>query len=241
MTIKKTLSVTEAAKLCGVGRTNVGYWIRSKKLRVNRVGRNYSIPIDELLFFLKKTGKKIPPELAELDRKGLFFRSYQHCWQFHEGTDHGEQCKDCVAFRNQLSFCFTANKSGSLGCPISCEECRYYIETFRSRIQFIHQIEAPAAVYRDLYFWGGNSRWARLCGVPESDLVGMGVEQIIHPDSLEKVISTAKRWALNDSSLPGEFSLFFKKGKSGKREVFLSVYPLNEPAGTFLLMGGNDG
>ena len=92
MAIKKTLSVTEAAKLCGVGRTNVGYWIRSKKLRVNRVGRNYSIPVDELLFFLKKTGKEIPPELAELDRKGLFFRSYQRCWQYHEGTEHGEQC-----------------------------------------------------------------------------------------------------------------------------------------------------
>ena len=49
----KSISVSEAAALCGVGRTTVGYWIRSKKLHAMRVGRNYSIPIDDLLFFLK--------------------------------------------------------------------------------------------------------------------------------------------------------------------------------------------
>ena len=79
-----------------------------------------------------------------------------------------------------------------------------------------------------------------MCGVPEAELVGMGVERIIHPDSLESVISTTKKWALNDGSLPGIFPFYFKKGKTGKRKVHLSVYPLNEPAGTFLLMGGGD-
>ena len=59
---KKTLSVSQAAALCGVGRTTVGYWIRSKKLQAHRVVRNYSILVEDLLFFLKSSGQKTPLE-----------------------------------------------------------------------------------------------------------------------------------------------------------------------------------
>jgi excisionase family DNA binding protein len=67
---QKTLPVSQAAALCGVGRTTVGYWIRSKKLRANRVGRNYSIPVQDLLYFLKSSGQKIPSELHDENLKG---------------------------------------------------------------------------------------------------------------------------------------------------------------------------
>ena len=72
---QKALSVSQAAVLCSVGRTTVGYWIRSKKLRANRVGRNYSIPVQDLLVFLKSTGQQIPPALQDENLKGPIFKS----------------------------------------------------------------------------------------------------------------------------------------------------------------------
>ena len=88
----KTLSVSQAAALCGVGRTTVGYWIRSKKLRANRVGRNYSIPVQDLLFFLKSTGQEIPSKLQDENLKGPIFKSFQHCWEYWQGRDSLRNC-----------------------------------------------------------------------------------------------------------------------------------------------------
>ena len=45
-----------------------------------------------------------------------------------------------------------------------CLSCRYYMETYFPRIQFVHQFGMPAAVFKDLYLWGGNSQCAELCG-----------------------------------------------------------------------------
>ena len=135
---KKTLSVSQAASLCGVGRTTVGYWIRSKKLHANRVGRNYSILVDDLLFFLKNSDQKIPSELLRENSNGFIFKSFQNCWQHFHGSEHGHSCHKCITFRNQLQDCFTVKDSGMLECS-DCLACRYYIETYSPRIQFVHQ------------------------------------------------------------------------------------------------------
>jgi excisionase family DNA binding protein len=235
-TPEKVLSATKAAGLCGVERTTIGYWIRSKKLRANRVGRNYSIPVEELLFFLKSTGQKIPHELAEENSRRPFFRSFQNCWLYWQGTAYGKNCKGCAVFKNHLNVCFTVKGSGSLCGSKRCDECQYYQETYLPRIQFIYQIDLPAAVYMDFCFWGGNRKWAQLCEVQEKDLIGMGLEHVVHPDSLETVISDSKRRALGDPDVPGTFTIFMKNNRSGKLKVRNSVYPLNDPAGTFLLL-----
>ncbi len=70
---KQTLSASEAAILCGVGRTTIGYWIRSKKLRANRVGRNDTIPVEDPLFILKNSSQMIPPELDHKNCNGPNF------------------------------------------------------------------------------------------------------------------------------------------------------------------------
>jgi len=41
---QQTLSVSQAAALCGVNRNTIGAWIRSGKIRAARIGRNYAIP-----------------------------------------------------------------------------------------------------------------------------------------------------------------------------------------------------
>lgn len=230
------MSVSEAAALCGVGRTTVGYWIRSKKLHASRVGRNYTIPVEDLLFFLKTSGQEIPAELLAESCNGPIFKSYQNCWQYWNGSDHGQRCHGCIAFKNQLQACFTVKDSGLLGCS-DCHTCRYYIETFLHRIQFVHQIELPAAVFKDLYLWGGNSSCAEICSVQQNELVGMGIERIVHADSLPKVIEAIRKLALGAPQVKEDCIIWIKNDRESPKKIRVSVYLLREPANALLVLG----
>ena len=232
-TKKKFLSVSQTAALCGVGRGTIGYWIRSKKLRANRVGRKYSIPVEDLLFFLKSTGQEIPTELIDGNLRSPCFRTAQNCWQHWRKRGFEETCEGCIVFKNQLNVCFIAKWQDSKKCVKVCDECQYYLETYLPKIQFIHQIDLAAAVYKDLYFWGGNEKFAQLCEVPEKDLVGMGIERVIHPDSMETVIYNAKKRALGDPKVPRVYDIFLKNKQNGKLKVRVGVYPLRKPSGAF--------
>ena len=232
----KSLSVSAAAALCGVGRTTVGYWIRSKKLHATRQGRNYTIAVEDLLFFLNSSGQEIPSELLGENSSGPIFKSYQNCWQYWNGTDHGLRCQGCVAFKNQLQACFTVKDSGLLGCA-DCKTCRYYRETVLRRIQFVHQIELPAAVFKDLYLWGGNASCAEICGVAQEKLVGMGIEKIVHAHSLPKVIATIRKLALGEPEIKEDCIISIKNDRDCPRKVRVSVYLLREPANAFLVLG----
>jgi excisionase family DNA binding protein len=232
----KSLSVTQAAALCGVGRTTVGYWIRSNKLPASRKGKKYEIPVQDLLYFLKAGGHSIPAQLEKANFNGPVFRTFQPCWQYYQGSSHGTNCYRCIAFQKKLQVCFSARNSGKLVCMEHCEACRYYQETYYPRLQIIHQFDIPAAVVKDLYFWAGNLEMADLCEVEENDLVGMGIEKIIHPDSLEQVISEAKRKALGDPEAPTECSIYIKNNQLNKIKARLSVFLLKEPPSAFLIL-----
>lgn len=233
---QKRLSVAQAAALCGVNRNTIGYWIRSDKLHAHRVGKSYSIPVEELLFYLTSSGQNIPDELAGGNNRGPHFRAHQTCWEYFQGTDHGDNCKDCPVFEKQLEVCFPGKKLGALVCSHRCDTCRFYLEIYFPRMQFIHQISLPAAVYKGFHIWGGNSRWAELCGIQDMDIPGIGVEELCHPDSLEEVISNVKKRALGISSVPGSYNIFLKNRERGKLRVRLSVYALDEPPEAFLVI-----
>jgi excisionase family DNA binding protein len=233
---QKLLSVSRAATLCGVGRTTVGYWIRSKKLHATRTGRNYSIAVEDLLYFLKTSGQKIPSGLLEYDCCRPIFKSFQNCWQYWNGSEHGRKCQDCIAFRNQLEACFTIKDSGLLGCS-ECSDCQYYIDTYLHRIQFVHQIDMPAAVFKGLYLWGGNSQCAEICSVQMKDLVGMGIERIVHADSLPKVIESLRKLALGKPETKEDCSIWVKNYRQRSIKIRVSVYPLSEPGTAFLALG----
>lgn len=232
----KSLSVSEAAALCGVGRTTVGYWIRSKKLHASRLGRNYRIPVDDLLFFLKSSGQQIPPGLQAQNCSGPIFKSFQNCWNYWSGSEHGQKCRGCIVFKNQLQTCFTIKDSGLLGCS-GCSACPYYHETYLHRLQFVYQIDLPAAVFKDLYLWGGNSLCADICSVEQEDLVGMGIEKIVHADSLPKVIEAIRKLALGEPEIKEDCIIWIKNDGQSPKEIRVSVYPLREPAMAFLVLG----
>jgi hypothetical protein len=75
----------------------------------------------------------------------------------------------------------------------------------------------------------------KLCGIDEKGLIGMGVEQIVHPRSLECVISGAKKKALGDPGTPSEGSIYIKNNQLEQLKVKLSVFLLKEPRGVFLV------
>lgn len=230
------LSVAEAAALCGMSRGTIGYWVRKKGLNAIRSGRSYRIPGEDLLVFLKSTGQKIPQGFRGEELRGPFFKTLQKCSRYWQGSEHGNYCEGCTVLINQLEPCFVARNSSRLKCNIPCNDCQYYQEIFQPRISFVNQIDFPAAVYKNLYLWGGNRRWAELCNVSENDLVGMGIEQFIHGDSLEMVISNIKKRELGDPDVPRAYSIFLKKKQRERVKVCISVYLLKNPSGTHLVL-----
>ncbi len=129
---KKELTVTEVARLCGVGRTTVGYWVRTNKIRGNRTGRNYKIPVEDLVLYLRAIGQEIPEELLEMFGEQPVFKSFQNCWEFWKGRKSDRNCPDCAVFKNKINDCFTTGKEG-------CSDCRYFIEYVFPKIGFVHQ------------------------------------------------------------------------------------------------------
>ena len=112
---------------------------------------------------------------------------------------------------------------------------------FHVRIQFIQQIAFPAAVYKDLYLWGGNRKWAEMTGLPETDLVGLGIEKICHPASLGEFISNDKKRVLGNPQAPRSEDLYIRHPELGRMRVRIGVYPLSEPPGTWLLLAEPQG
>ena len=234
ITEEKTVSVPEAAALIGITRSAVNYWIKTKKLHAKRSGRNYSVPVKDLMLFLKSAGRKVPSEL-EIDDLGPVFKTYRHCWRYWKDSDHGERCNGCVVSDNQMEICFTAKNSSRLHCSTRCTKCAYYRDIYLPRIQFIHQIDFPAAVCKGLFFWGVNSRWSKVCQVPQKDFPGKGIEHVIDQESLGVVISDIKKIELGESVQTAN-RVFLKNEPEGKLAVIVSFYPLNKPPGGFLIL-----
>ena len=238
--MENLLSVSQVASLCGVGHSTVGYWVRTNKLRAHRVGKQYSIAVEELLLYLKSNGQKIPDELAGVDSLSPGSRIFQNCWQYFKDVTDGHDCNDCLVFKKRVETCFTSKVTGSLECSTNCPDCKYYIEIHLPRIQFIHQISSPAAISKDFYFWGGNNPWAKACGVDEGDLPGMGIEQIFYPDSLPMIIADIKKRSLGNPSVTTSYRAFFKNDEEGKIPVQISVYDLDDPSGGFLILAEDE-
>ncbi len=92
----ETLSVNRVATLCGVDHSTVGYWIRKKKLYADRSGGNYKITLNDLMIYLKSSGRKIPLDLLDKNTSAPCFGTIRNCWDYWEDSAHGSQCIDCV-------------------------------------------------------------------------------------------------------------------------------------------------
>ena len=232
----KHVSVTQAAVICGVGRTTIGYWIRSGKVRATRIGHNYAIPAAELVYYLKSSGQRIPKELLDFGTDFRYFRPYYKCWEYHQGSLHGKHCKGCHVHARQLSPCFAVRESVGVACDESCAECRFYGDIYLPRLQMVHQFRQPAAIIKQLEIWAGNKALAEICGLAAGELIGVGVEKIIDNESLTFVISEFKRLGMDDAAETQEYAIKLK-GADAPLNFQVTVHPLNEPERAFLLLG----
>ena len=234
--MENMLSVSQVAALCGVGHSTVGYWVRQNKLRAHRVGKQYTIPAEALVLYLNSKGQEIPDVLAGVDAQLPDTSAFLSCRQYFKGSADRHDCDNCLVFKNRVEICFTGKETGSPQYPTDCPDCKYYIETFLPKIRFIHRISSPAAISQGFYLWGGNRLFAKLCGVDEKDLPGMGIEQIFHSDSLEMIIAGIKKRSLGHPSVTKSYSVFFKNHEKGKIDAEISVYGLEDPPEGLLIL-----
>ena len=228
----------DIAEICGVARSTVSYWIAKKSLPAHRSGKKHLVFIEDLVLFLKAEGQSVPQILSE-QVGGIYplpFRPFKHCWEYWANKPHGERCQDCSIYILQIDECFTARNNKGQQCQKDCHGCQYFGEYYGPRVAFIHQIEKPAAVFKDLYLWSGNQALAEICGISVEKLIGAGIEDFIHPDSLRMVINYNKRRHKGDPSVPDRYQTFFIDKSGEKIRVNLSISPLKRPAGTRLVV-----
>jgi len=230
------LSVMEIAEICGVARSTVSYWISKKLLSVHRSGKKHLVAVDDLVLFLADKKHTVPQALLE-QVGGAYpqpFRTFKKCWEYWANDSHGQRCRHCTVFELQIEECFTACRSPNRQCAKSCHECRYFSEYYGLPAAFIHQIGKPAALYKDISIWMGNRAWAELCQMEAGQLVGAGIEEFIHTESLKAFIRYSKGRVQGDPAVPETYRGSFCSGNEGKIEVHLTVTPLIRPAGACL-------
>ncbi len=230
------ISVAQVAEMCGVNRNTVGLWIRSGKLHAERKGRNYRVRPEELAYFLESSQRAIPEDLDTGHPGNPSFHSIQNCWQYYPNRGHENDCRACAVFQHRSAVCFTCKGSGRLRYGGTCHDCGYFQETFLPRMQFINQLVWPAAVYKDFAIWSANPAWAALCGISEADLIGCGIEDVLHAESLVAVMAGIKRRAIGELPAPRTEAACIRHTDGGQTPVEIAIYPMNEPPGAWLMV-----
>ena len=232
-------SVSECASLCGVGRGTVHYWIKTQKLHADRSGKSYKVHAQEILLFIKNSNRPLPKELSELISPAPLFGATRMCWDYkHSDAEGSSRCRDCVVYKRKIDICFAARNSSRIKCGESCNSCKFYQQFFFPRIHFIHQIDMPALITRDLYILSGNWLFAEKCGLNTDEIPGMGIEQIVHRDSLRRIMGIIRKKNIGDKNIPKQYTIYIKALNSIKTHVDISVYPLKDPKYSTLIIGG---
>jgi len=229
-------SVYEVAAMCGVGRSTVTYWIRNRGLNATRKGKGYRVSDSDLQAFLPAKGRDLPAGIATSQQDPPVFKPLNPCWQYWQGIENGHRCQACIVLAHRLSPCFIARKSNRLQCQDACPECRHYLDNYRPRFSFIYQLDFPAGVYQDLHFWGANRALEHLFGVDALASVGMGLEQVIHSESLSDIITHNRKQQVGEP-VPAAFPITFKTNAGEKVNATVSIYPLCRGENTFLIIG----
>ena len=196
------LSVINIAKICGVARSTASYWITEKGLPAYRTGNKFMVRVEDLVLFLKSLDRSIPPILLE-NLGGVFslpLKPFQNCWNYWKKYSHGKSCEECVVFNCKINECFTVKYNHTHQSSPDCCECQYFYEHYAPYTSFIHQMAIPAAIFKELYIWSGNKAWADLCGLDIKKIISIGVEEIIHKESIKIIINYNKKIQQGDTS-----------------------------------------
>ncbi|NLA73929.1 MAG: PAS domain S-box protein [Deltaproteobacteria bacterium] len=228
------LSVLDISQICDVARSTASYWITSKGLPARRSGNKFLVSTQDLIIFLESINRPIPQALVE-GLGGVFshpLKPYQNCWEYWQKDSQGKDCWNCEVQRNQINECFTFKGTMSM-CPGECSGCQYFFDHYTRNISFIHQMPMAAAIIKDMYIWSGNNAWAELCGTDIDKLIGLGIEEIIHPESIKVVINFSKKLKRGESKGFLKSKVCFENGNGKKITINLAMASLKEPKGAY--------
>ncbi len=228
----QTLSVLSISEICDVARSTVSYWITQKGLSAHRSGNKFMVTVEDLVIFLESIGRSVPDGLVD-SIGGVFshpFKPFLSCWEYWKKDIHSENCKNCLVFKFHITECFTVKNNRS-ECSADCSKCQYYYEHYTPYTAFIHQMSMPAAVFRDMYIWAGNRAWAELCGVDVDSLIGMGVEEVVHPESIRNIININKKIKQEENAEFLKSAIYFENQQREKISAKLIITPLTKPEG----------
>jgi len=65
----------------------------------------------------------------------------------------------------------------------------------------------------------------------------VGIEKLVHASSLANVIEKVRRMAIGEPWVGSKCSIYVKDGVKGSQKIDVWIYPLMEPARTFLVLG----
>ena len=235
------LSVLNISEICDVARSTASYWITQKGLPAHRSGNKFWVSIKDLIIFLESIGRPVPQVLVE-GLGNVFshpFKTYQNCWEYWQKDQHGENCANCEVYKFQIHDCFTLRNSGKK-CSNHCSSCQYFYEHYTQYTSFIHQLSMPAAILKDMYIWSGNKAWAELCGFDIDRLIGIGIEEVIHPESIKIIINFNKNIKRSENNGFLKSAVYFENQDGDKINVSLTMASLKQPKWAYFAIADNN-
>ncbi|MBI5115729.1 excisionase family DNA-binding protein [Candidatus Poribacteria bacterium] len=123
------VSTGKAARMLSVTPDTVLKWIKSGKLKARRTaGGHYRIPLDAIHELLSPGSDLSVAKSAQAEEEAV------PCWEFHAVAGKvRDECHSCLVFKSGGDRCYEVGRilkgkgSGATCCPLSCEECSYYI------------------------------------------------------------------------------------------------------------------
>ena len=124
----KSLSTSQAAKLCHVSRHTMINWVNNGRLKSSQtIGGHRRISREDFLKFVKDN------KIAGVDA-GYNKHLIPRCWEFSSFRKFGgHDCAKCLVFREKADKCFLlVKKFGSevIQCQSDCSNCSYLIEHY---------------------------------------------------------------------------------------------------------------
>lgn len=91
-------------------------------------------------------------------------------------------------------------------------------------------------VLKNFSIWAGNRQFSTLCDLSFEKLVGVGIERMVHPDTLAEVIAGLKQLALGRANFSNPCRVAILNAQQVKMNVEIMVLPLNDPPATWLAL-----
>ncbi len=237
--MEKLFSTTEFAKICQISRFTASKWVKEGKIKGTSLGRNYKIPIEEVLRFFKEYNFPIPEELKAGDKDRD--RPEICCWEYYsrEKSSSPHQCDACLIKQASIRNCYIMridDYQEKIKCMVECSKCNYFLEKFANYFAIVTAFDEPAVVCGDGTILAANRSFLRICEVTtDADVIGQDFLDFLADSSKADFFAYRAKVKENNPLRPGEVNVTFIDAKWNRTDVRLSCKRLKNIPNTFLI------